>query len=98
VMISADCLATVATFHDYRRTMFRTRLAIIAALVSPSSALAAPAAPEPKIVLAFFMDGKVLRGARPSTRCASRQTLRHCGGRSGRNLPTRHERQGQRRL
>lgn len=45
--------------------MFRTRLAIIAALVSPSSALAAPPALEPKIVLAFFMDGKVLRGGRP---------------------------------
>jgi len=45
--------------------MFRTRLAIIAALVSPISAMAAPAAPQPRIVLAFFMDGKVLRGGRP---------------------------------
>lgn len=27
--------------------------------------MAAPAQPEPKIVLAFFMDGQVLRGGRP---------------------------------
>lgn len=45
--------------------MFRYRLAILAALVSPIGAMAAPVEPEPKIVLAFFMDGKVLRGGRP---------------------------------
>ena len=46
--------------------MFRKRLAILAALASPLGATAAPVAgPEPKIVLAVFMDGRVLRGGRP---------------------------------
>jgi hypothetical protein len=40
-------------------------LAVLAALASPISATAEPVAePEPKIVLAFFMNGKVLRGGR----------------------------------
>jgi hypothetical protein len=38
----------------------------LAALAWPVGVTAAPvAAPEPKIVLAFFMDGTVLRGGRP---------------------------------
>jgi hypothetical protein len=41
-------------------------LAVLAALACPISATAAPVAePEPKIVLAFFLNGKVLRGGRP---------------------------------
>lgn len=46
--------------------MFPTRYAVLAALAFPAVATAAPVAgPEPKIVLAFYMDGTVLRGGRP---------------------------------
>lgn len=44
--------------------MFRTGLAVLAALLPPVGAMAARR-PEPKIVLAVLIDGTVLRGGRP---------------------------------